>query len=65
MRIPSKTELIAPIFVISIWVVLLVLFLYSISLECIVKIIISATCIIVYVWLTAYVIQYIMKKINE
>lgn len=65
MRILSKIELVAPIFCISIWVVLLVLFLYSFPLECIIKIIVTAICIIAYVWLTAYVTQYVMKKINE
>lgn len=65
MKIPSKIELAAPIFAISIWVVLLVIFLYNVSLETIVKIVASTICIIAYVWLMAYVIQYVMKKIYK
>lgn len=61
MRIPPKTELSAWIFGFSVWAIVL----YNLPLECIVKSIITISCLIAYAWITASIIQYIMRKINK
>lgn len=61
MRIPPKTELVFPIFVFSVCIFVL----YTIPLEALIKGVITCICIIAYTWITAHIIQYVMRKINE